>query len=93
MSKFVCDHPRFQAKVDCHRLTDGDNGPVTSFAADVQIWCDVCGMPFRFLCPDGGVLSDRPAISVDGHEIRLPIVPEDRPELRSDIGFVIRPRP
>jgi hypothetical protein len=88
-----CPHENFSAKVDVNRITRGDDGPVYAFAADVAIKCADCGQPFVFLCPDGGVLPDRPAVSVDAQEIRLPLAPADAPEdFMMDMGFTVKVR-
>jgi len=84
---YKCSHEHFMADVDVHRLTGIESGPVTGFAADVRINCAVCGQVFIFLCPDGGVLPDRPTVSVDCAELRVPIAPSDRPEMRVETGF------
>jgi hypothetical protein len=93
VSEFTCDHPHFMTSVDVHRLTREDGGPVYAFASEFHVNCAVCGLPFAFLCPDGGVLPDRPAISVEGTELRAPMVPADRPEMRSDVGFRVSVSP
>lgn len=87
MSEFTCEHPHFMVNADINRLTRDEGGPVYAFAADFHVNCTVCGLQFVFLCPDGGVLPDRPTISVDGTELRVPLVPADQPEMRSEVGF------
>lgn len=89
--EFACNHEHFMASVDVHRLTKGDNGPVTGYAADIHIHCAVCGQVFVFVCPDVGMLPDRPAVSVDGAELRAPIAPSDRPDMRAEGGFRVSP--
>ena len=65
-----CEHENFEAHVTVNRLED-----VKRFAADVCIICRDCGKPFRFLGLPGGVSLERPTISIDGTEARLPIAP------------------
>lgn len=65
-----CEHKEFEASVTVNRLED-----IKGFAADVCIVCRECRTPFRFLGLPGGLAPDRPTISVDGTEARLPIAP------------------
>ncbi len=74
-----CEHKEFEARVEVNRLED-----VKQFAADVHIQCRDCGMPFRFLGLPAGLRPERPAVSVDGTEARLPIAPLDEPILTGD---------
>ena len=65
-----CEHIDFMASVTVNRLED-----VVRFVADVTIQCAECGKPFRFLGLPGGVSLDRPTVSIDRTEARLPIAP------------------
>lgn len=69
-----CPHETFTAEVAVNRLTDG-GGPVTSFMADVRLSCAECGEPFRFVGVPFGVSPGQPCVSVDGRELRLPVLP------------------
>lgn len=82
-----CEHNEFEASVTVNRLED-----VKRFVADVHIKCRECGKPFQFLGLPGGLAPDRPTVSVDGTEARLPIVPEDedKPRTSGYPGFSLR---
>lgn len=75
-----CDHPSFRVKVDVNRITQTEGGKPAQYEADISVQCDVCEMPFRFLCPQVGLAHDRPMRSVDGLELRAPIYPNDGSE-------------
>lgn len=47
------------------------------FMADIKIYCDDCGMPFRFIGFRCGASTTQPAVSVAGEELRVPIEPLD----------------
>ena len=72
-----CLHTNFRANVAVSRLTKTEGGPVTGFTADVRIHCEECGMPFVFRGMAMGSSFDRPMVSADGEEARLPIQPGD----------------
>lgn len=68
-----CAHMNFNANVVVNRLED-----IGRFSADVTINCTECGMPFRFCGLPMGLNLNGAAVSVDGLEARLSILPEDR---------------
>ena len=72
-----CKHMDFDANVRVARLTDGDNGPVNGYSADVTIKCRECAMPFLFIGLPGGSSPSKPTVSVDGQEARMPIGPQN----------------
>jgi hypothetical protein len=74
-----CKHETFEASVNVGRLTDGDDGPVTSYVAEIKIVCAICRVEFGFLGPAAGVRNDEPTTSMDGLELRCPIVPGSVP--------------
>ncbi len=71
-----CTHPEFAANVVVNRFEDTGR-----FNAEVRVSCIACGESFRFLGVPAGLLTDRPAVSVDGLELRAPIEPEGVPQL------------
>lgn len=73
----MCVHEQFESSVTVDRLTEERDGQmeVTGYAADVQIRCVACELPFHFLGLPGGVAPDYPTSSFDGSEARLPIAP------------------
>jgi len=70
-----CEHLNFAAQVNVARLTDGDDGPVTGYSADVEIICADCREQFVFIGLPGGYSPTEPMVSVDMTEARLPIRP------------------
>ena len=68
-----CAHMNFDAHVSVARLEDSGQ-----FNAEVKIHCVECGMPFRFLGLPLGMNLQGAAMSVDGLEARLAILPQDR---------------
>lgn len=70
-----CEHMNFKADVRVGRLTDGDDGPVTGYSADVHINCADCGLPFRFMGLPFGSHPSEPRLSADSVELRAPIEP------------------
>lgn len=65
-----CKHPNVNASVVVNRLEDSGR-----FCADVRIACASCGLPFRFLGLPAGLNLNGAAVSPDGTEARLAIVP------------------
>lgn len=85
-----CVHMNFAANVTVNRLED--NG---QFNADVTIRCADCSMPFRFLGLPLGMNLQGAAMSPDGLEARLAILPQDRvpSPLQGLTGYSIGARP
>lgn len=75
MSDTTCDHPTFAAVVSVGRLTDDQTGCVVAYEADVRVQCDACGEPFTFQGLPAGSSSGHPTVSVDGQELRAPMLP------------------
>ncbi len=69
-----CPHDARKAQVIVNRLTD-EAGAVTGWTSDIRVWCDHCGLPFRFLGLPAGVLPDKPTVSYEATELRAPIAP------------------
>lgn len=66
-----CPHEDFEAVVEVNRLCTG--GVVNAYSATLRMWCKACTEKFRFIGTPCGLLSDRPACSVDETELRAPI--------------------
>ena len=75
ISPTKCPHLNFKANVQVGRLTDGDDGPVTGYCADVKIICVDCQLPFRFQGLSAGYHHSEPRVSIDGTKLRAPIEP------------------
>lgn len=88
----ACPHENFFATVEVGRLTDGEDGPVTGYIADIRVNCDGCGEPFRWIGVPAGLKPDRPMVSVDETELHAPIRPASSdPDFGLGIpGFAVR---
>jgi hypothetical protein len=72
----MCEHFNFYVAAKCLRLTDGDDGPVIGFTADLRVFCQDCGMPFSWKGVEWGISNATPRTSIDGTELRAPIEPQ-----------------
>ena len=70
-----CQHMNFKTICKVIRLTDVEGGPVTGYAADINIYCADCKMPFQFLGVKVGCIATEPTTDVAGSELRIPIKP------------------
>ena len=88
-----CKHEDFKANVAVGRLSDGDNGPITSYIAEIRIECAQCHLPFQFINLPLGMNLRGATMSVDGQEARLSIAPVGSiPQpLDGVLSFGIRP--
>lgn len=75
MPKTTCDHPTFAAVVSVGRLTDDQAGRVVAYEAEVKVRCDACGESFTFQGLPAGSSGEHPTVSVDGQELRAPMLP------------------
>jgi hypothetical protein len=76
MSK--CEHERFEAEVDVHRLepTRATGATQMRFMADVRVRCTDCKRAFQFLGLEPGVDLGGSTVSIDGLEAHLAICPQ-----------------
>lgn len=72
----TCEHNCFAANVGVHRLSKQAGGPITSYVAEVTVWCVDCGRPFQFLGLPAGYDTQAATISLDGLTANLAICPE-----------------
>ncbi len=70
-----CDHLTFSARVLIVRRTDGDDGPVIGYTADITAACLGCGELFTWLGP-GGSSPSNPTVSLDGLTLHAPLTPQ-----------------
>ena len=81
-----CPHVDFDVHAKVNRLVasepkDGEIPPATGYSADLIITCHDCFEPFVWIGPmPVGLLPGRPAVSVDGTELRAPLRPRSAPE-------------
>lgn len=69
-----CQHLQFTAQADVMRLED-----ISRWVAELRIWCIDCGLPFSFTGLPLGISVDRPTLSIDATEVRLPLEPGPKP--------------
>lgn len=67
----MCEHLNFFANVRVNRIINSDSS--ISFSADLSIHCEDCGKIFQFIGMEKGLHPDKPMMSLDGTEARLPI--------------------
>lgn len=74
----ACSHPDFEANVAVGRIASDDDAlrhdEIDHFVCDVTVKCAACGARFGFRVPDVGVLPNRPAVSPDALEMRVPLI-------------------
>lgn len=77
-----CRHDDFAAWVEFNPLTREDGETVAfAFTCSITVRCSLCDERFRFIGPmDVGDVADRPTVSFDRCELRLPIAPVSAPE-------------
>lgn len=92
----TCSHQDFNAVVSVTGLVDDPakeltHAPADRWTADVRINCVQCGEPFRFLELPAGISFQRPMVSIDGLELRVPIEPQGTPRLVQAARFEMPP--
>lgn len=89
-----CEHARFTVIGTVNRLSDTDGGPVTSYSLDVQVRCEDCSTPFKFIgLPLGLDLTGGATMSFSREEAHLVISPDgSAPTLHGVKGFTITER-
>ena len=84
-----CQHEEFISTVTVNRLDD-----IGRFSADVNIKCNQCGLPFRFIGLPAGVDLNGAAVNGDATEARLAIAPKGEviPPIEGGqpVGFSVR---
>ena len=84
MPNSPCKHESFAAEVDVSRLED-----TGQFSADIRIKCEQCRLPFQFLGLPAGLDLKGAAMSPDGLEARLAIVPQGAEPSPLDEGLIL----
>lgn len=75
-----CEHEDWHAFVDIVRISEVEDGPIGGYTCQVRAECAECSAPMIWHVPDFGLLSDRPTVSVNGQELRLPGRPATEPD-------------
>jgi hypothetical protein len=81
-----CQHEDFVANVIVNRITSVEDGPTTSYQAEVKIECLACHEPFVFVGLPTGMSPRQPCVSIDWTELRCPVRPESAPEGWGEAG-------
>jgi hypothetical protein len=72
----ACPHENFNAIVNVNRIQKSDQEPdaIIAYNAEIRISCRDCGQPLEFYGLPVGVSPYRPTVSLDGQEMRAPLV-------------------
>lgn len=71
----ACVHLEFNALVEVHRLKrDPASEEIAGYAADIRISCRECGQPLEFYGLPMGCSPYQPSVSIDGQQLRAPLV-------------------
>jgi hypothetical protein len=70
-----CSHAHPISMVTVRRFATREAGVIDGWMAEIRVQCADCGHPFEFLGLQIGANSAKPAMSVDGLELRAPIRP------------------
>lgn len=85
-----CKHENFKAEVKVGRLSQVEGGPVTHYCADVTVCCAECGLPFQFSGLPLGMSAYTATMSMDGLELRAPLMPMGEKTPEGLPGFSVR---
>ena len=81
-----CKHEQHEAQVNVFFMEDTGR-----WQADITIKCHQCGLPFEFYGVDAGLDFNKPTMSIDAQELRVPIVPHgEKPTPLDIIGYKIQ---
>jgi len=82
----ACDHSKeHRSLVHVVAMNDTEGGPFTRWCAEIWIWCEECGARFRFVGVPLGLSAGQPTVSVDGYELRVPMVPVVPPRVHEEM--------
>lgn len=77
-----CPHMNFNVHAKIARIQKSEQEPevIVAYSMDVSVFCRECGQPFEFFGLPNGFSHYRPTVSIDGQELRAPIIlPGTRP--------------
>lgn len=72
----TCQHEEFHCDAAVGRLSTVEGGPITHYCAGVTIKCRQCDQRFQFVGLPMGMSAYRPTVSIDGTELRAPLMPQ-----------------
>ena len=84
-----CDHENFKADFGVGRLTSSDGRPVTHYITEICVRCADCGEQFQWQGLPLGSSAYRPTVSMDGYELRAPIMPTGQRPPEGLPGFCV----
>ncbi len=85
-----CEHMNFLVNASIGRLSVVEGGPITHYSADIQVKCSECGQPLEFVGLPLGTSAYRPTVSIDGLELRAPMVLPGTEPPKGLPGFSVR---
>ena len=88
-----CQHNEFSLEAGVGRLSRDEGGPITHYCADIKVSCAECGLEFEWRGVSPGMNAYEPRVSIDGLELRIPIMPPGKDIPKGLVGFEIRVRP
>jgi hypothetical protein len=86
----TCEHGNFECHASVGRLSQIDNGPITHYCADIRVKCTECGEFFEFIGVPLGCSAYRPTVSIDGLELRVPLMPQGMKPPEGLPGFSVQ---
>ena len=71
-----CPHLNFNAYVAVNRIHRDGGAPddIVAYTADIKVACRECGQPFEFFGFPCGMSFYQATVSIDGQELRVPLV-------------------
>jgi hypothetical protein len=72
----VCEHEQLDFAINVTAFEDRPGR-----ALDISGKCKACGAPIGFVGLPMGISMNRPTVSIDGHELRLPVTIGDEPHV------------
>jgi hypothetical protein len=70
----ICKHEHFAILIDIAKVVMPPDGHIQHMA-DLRLICTDCREPFHWQGVPMGASLDRPAVSIDGLELRIPVGP------------------
>lgn len=72
----ACPHMNFNSHANVGRISKSDGEPdvIVAYTVDFRITCRDCEQPFEFFGLPNGFSYYRPTVSIDGQEMRVPLV-------------------
>lgn len=76
MNPKECGHHNFRVEAEVGRiLSDDGQEPPTHYHASIRLNCVDCGAAFEWQGVPNGLSPYQPTVSLDGQELRIPVMP------------------